>query len=584
VFPHDGGDGPGTDPARRRTLFQPARASPPFEMAVPPSRRFRFDGRPYEATDSAPLARLLARDRPPTLQRSIRYHRPRAPYCGVGYCTGCLVRVNGRPNVRACRYVPAEGDDVRTENAWPSPRLDLLGILDFAFPGGVDTLHGFRRPAWLTTAYQRVVRRLAGYGRAPEPDDGPGPSAPPLRRSADVVVVGGGASGGSAAARLRAAGRSVIVVDRTRSEAPGPDPDRLTGTITFLPPRPSVSEPFRLLGFAEPAQALDLRAGSVVVATGGYDGSLLFAGNDRPGVLTADGAFALARGADEPPFRHAVVVGGGPRAGDVLQRFGHRVEAVVAPSSIRPDVVQRASELEVPLYPRSLVLGTTGRARVRRVRLRSRGTGTRFDLDCDAIVLAHRRLPTPQLFFQAGARMEWRSDPGAYYPTLGPDGATSVPGLYAVGATAGVAPERTVESGDRAATAILGTGTLPDPAGPPPGPGGPSELEGYYRELLRARPGGRWIACPCEDVLLEEVEAAHRAGYRGIEVIKRYTGVGTGLCQGRYCLPDTLLLLALLEGRPPSEVGYITQRPPLLPTPLAALAELENGTAPREAP
>ncbi len=55
-------------------------------------------------------------------------------------------------------------------------------------------------------------------------------------------------------------------------------------------------------------------------------------------------------------------------------------------------------------------------------------------------------------------------------------------------------------------------------------------------------------------------------------MVKRYTGVGTGLCQGRYCLPDALLLLAQLEGRPASEVGYIRQRPPLVPTPLSALA------------
>jgi sarcosine oxidase subunit beta len=79
---------------------------------------------------------------------------------------------------------------------------------------------------------------------------------------------------------------------------------------------------------------------------------------------------------------------------------------------------------------------------------------------------------------------------------------------------------------------------------------------------------------------MDEVEEAHRLGYRGIEVIKRFTGAGTGLCQGRYCIPDTLLLLALLEGRAANEVGYITQRPPVVPTPLSALASLpeEVGT------
>jgi hypothetical protein len=80
------------------------------------------------------------------------------------------------------------------------------------------------------------------------------------------------------------------------------------------------------------------------------------------------------------------------------------------------------------------------------------------------------------------------------------------------------------------------------------------------------------------------VEAAARHGYRGIEVIKRYTGLGTGLCQGRYCLPDALLVLSILEERPPSQVGYITQRPPVLPTSLGALASLADLSGPKGAP
>jgi thioredoxin reductase len=547
-------------------------------MGEGPAHRFRFDGRSLEVRDGTTLAQELTRGRPPVLQRSIRYHRPRAPVCGVGYCTGCLVRVNGRPNVRACRYVPADGDVVRTENAWPSPRLDVMGVLDALFPGGVDTLRGFRRPAWLTGAYQRVVRHLAGYGDPPSLDAHV-PASIAIRRSTDVVVIGGGRSGQATADRLRSSGRDVLVVDRTRGGAA----PTVTATVTFLPPRRAPDAPFELLGFNEPSVGVAISARTVVVATGGYDANLLFAGNDRPGILTADGAFALAGTSGAAPFRHAVVVGGGARADEVLRRFGDRVEALVAPGTITPEVTERASELEIPLYPRTQVEAAVGRARVRRLRLRSRGTHVGFDLGCDAVVLAHRRLPTPQLFFQAGARMEWRGGTGAYYPAVSPTGSTTVPGLYAVGATAGVLFDGAVASGERAADAILGR-PVSDTEAPPRVPeSGPAELEGYYRELLPARRGGRWIACPCEDVLLDELEGANHVGYRGIEVVKRYTGLGTGLCQGRYCLPDALLLLSILEGRPPAGVGYITQRPPVVPTPMAALAALEASPAGPEA-
>ena len=40
------------------------------------------------------------------------------------------------------------------------------------------------------------------------------------------------------------------------------------------------------------------------------------------------------------------------------------------------------------------------------------------------------------------------------------------------------------------------------------------------------------VLCSCEDVTLEDVRHAIDKGYRDIESIKRYTGFGTGVCQG----------------------------------------------------
>ena len=538
-------------------------------------RRFTYGRRRLRAADGETLLDALARERILVLGRSLRYHRPRAPICGIGQCSGCLLRVNDRPNVRACRHRVVEGDRVSGQNAWPSTRFDVGGGIDALFPGGIDTLHGFRRPAWATGLYQRVVRHLAGYGPPPTEPASAGWAGPPDLRTADVVVIGAGASGRAAAERLVALGRHPVVLERGFEIPPIPGADLLTGTTaTFLPPPESSGErSFTLLAYTEPARGVRVRARAIVVAAGGYDGLLLFGGNDTPGVMTADLALAVIGEGKAPPFQDAVVVGGGERARAAVERLDESVAAVIAPGEISPELTRAASEREIPLYPRSLVLRASGRGRVRGLVARSRGNGTRFSLACDAIVLAHRRLPNAQLFFQAGARMHWRSGAGAYFPATEPSGATSVPGLFAIGDAAAVLPPFAAESGTRAAEALV---TQTSPQGPLArvGETGPSELEGYYRELLAQPRHGRWIACPCEDVLLREVEEASRAGYRGIEVVKRYSNLGTGTCQGRYCLPDALLLLALLEGRPPGEVGYITQRPPVVPVPLAALASL----------
>ncbi len=544
-------------------------------MTEAPPRRVEYDGGPVAVRPGETLLTALVRARGLLLQRSVRYHRPRGAFCGVGQCTGCLVRVNGRPNVRACRWVPADGDRATTENAWPSVRFDLLGAIDLLFPSGVDTLRGFRRPAWATGAYQRVVRRLAGYGALPSADAAAPLRASAERRSVDALVIGAGTSGRAAATRLVAAGVRPLVVDRSLSvpAVPGADTREAT-TVAFLPP-PSTEAPggFEVLAVREPARGLLVSARSVVVATGAYDAGLLFGDSDRPGILTAEGALALSGPGGDPPFRRAIVFGGGSRAGELVERFGPFLAAVVAPGDIPPDVVRAASDRGIRLYPRSLLLAANGRRRVRSVELKARGGGPRFSLAGDALLLAHRRVPHAQLFFQAGARTEWRSGGGAYFPEVDPDGATSVPGLYAVGPAAGFSPGASAASGERAAARIAGAPASTEPLARV-AVSGRTELDGYYRELLRAPRVGRWIACPCEDVLFDEVEAAHRGGYRGLEVVKRYSGLGTGLCQGRYCVPDALLLLAILEGRAPPEVGYLTQRPPTFPVPIAALAAL----------
>ncbi|MCI4335760.1 MAG: 2Fe-2S iron-sulfur cluster-binding protein [Thermoplasmata archaeon] len=536
----------------------------------------RLDGRPLDTRPGETLVQTLARRRLPILGRSTRYHRPRAPFCGIGACSQCLVRVNGQSGVRSCRYVPAPGDRIETENAWPSTRLDLLAVFDSVFYSGIDTLHGFRRPRWATPAYQWAVRRLAGFGRLAEaPPDGPRLVGTRIRT--DVVVIGGGPSGRAAAATVAHAGRATLLLDRGAPVEPLPGVSvRPHTTAIFLPPPiPERERSFELLAAEEGRGGVAIEANHVIVANGGYDAGLLFAGNDRPGVMSAEGAESLVARGGRPPFDHAVLFGGGERVGTLIERYPNAIDAVVAPGRIAPAVAESASRLQIPLFPRTLLVAAGGRSRVRNVSLRSRGDGRSFPLDADAVIVAHRRLPLPQLFFQCGAKMEWGSATGAYYPVLSDGVRTSVDGLFAVGEVAGFLGESAAPSGAAAATIALG---IPPPSLPPRALDEPTtEMLGYLRELRPWLAGSRRaILCPCEDILVHEVEDAVRSGYRGIEVIKRMTGVGTGLCQGRFCLPDTLLLLSILEDRPPSEVGYITQRPPVLPVSLESLATIPD--------
>ena len=80
------------------------------------------------------------------------------------------------------------------------------------------------------------------------------------------------------------------------------------------------------------------------------------------------------------------------------------------------------------------------------------------------------------------------------------------------------------------------------------------------------------LVCRCEDVTLGEVDKAIEAGHRDIESLKRYTGFGTGFCQGKQCVALAARLLHD-RGADAPEAPF-TPRPPFHPVPLAHLAAL----------
>ena len=81
------------------------------------------------------------------------------------------------------------------------------------------------------------------------------------------------------------------------------------------------------------------------------------------------------------------------------------------------------------------------------------------------------------------------------------------------------------------------------------------------------------LVCRCEDVTLHELDEAIARGHDDIESLKRYTGFGTGWCQGKSCVA---LCARLLTERGGSAELPITPRPPIHPLTLADLAGLAS--------
>ena len=83
------------------------------------------------------------------------------------------------------------------------------------------------------------------------------------------------------------------------------------------------------------------------------------------------------------------------------------------------------------------------------------------------------------------------------------------------------------------------------------------------------------VLCRCEDVTLKDVRHSIELGYDDIEEVKRYTGFGTGPCQGKECHALIATTIAELTGRAPRAIPPFTSRSPICPTPLGVLARGE---------
>lgn len=80
------------------------------------------------------------------------------------------------------------------------------------------------------------------------------------------------------------------------------------------------------------------------------------------------------------------------------------------------------------------------------------------------------------------------------------------------------------------------------------------------------------ILCTCEDVTLEDIENAVAQGFGDLETLKRYTGFGTGSCQGKQCMIAAIEHLARVRGMSPAELRLPTIRQPIVPLTLEQLA------------
>ncbi|MDJ0818941.1 MAG: 2Fe-2S iron-sulfur cluster-binding protein, partial [Desulfobacterales bacterium] len=176
--------------------------------------RFTYAGRSCQGVDGDTIATALYADGTRIFSRSLKYHRPRGLYSLDGECSNTCMEVNAIPNVRAENTLLKAGMSVNAQNVRGTADRDIMGFmdkLDWAMPAGFyyRTMH---KPAPVWPIALKQVRKVAGVGKI-SPDFQMQGTYDEIYPNADVCVIGGGPAGMLAAAAAAETGLRVILLE-----------------------------------------------------------------------------------------------------------------------------------------------------------------------------------------------------------------------------------------------------------------------------------------------------------------------------------------------------------------------------------
>ena len=319
-----------------------------------------------------------------------------------------------------------------------------------------------------------------------------------------------------------------------------------------------------------------VRAREVVVATGATERPLVFADNDRPGVMLAAGVRGYLHRYGLAPERLVVFTADDDAYRTAIDLAGAGVfVAAVVDVRREPDgpIVGRARALGIPVLPASCVVGTEGDERgvLSAVRVRPLDGGEEGVIETDCLAVSGGWDPLFDLHLHLSGGSRWDTGVMGFVP----DG--TVDGVRVVGAAAGIFGLAGCRRDGHAIGVIAAETTGFSGASEAPEGGDPAE--GPTADVVVV-PGTESLHAFVDlhrDVTIPGVERALGSGLHHVEHLKRYTLIGTGTEQGRTAKVNAGRMAAAHFGADFAEVGVSKARPPAQPVTFGALAARSLG-------
>ena len=567
---------------------------------------FTFTGKTFKGMSGDTVATALYANGVRIFSRSLKYHRPRGLYSLDGESSNTCMDVNGMPNVCAENTLLKDGMRVSAQNVKGTPETDIRGFMDkmdWAMPAGFY-YRSMHKPARIWPIALKQVRKAAGLGVIAPDFQMPG-KYDEIYPKADVCVIGGGPAGMTAALAAAEHGLRVILLE-TRPWLGGffdyRTADYRDGAALFQRARElaekieqtsnvRIFKRTAVVGtynnnlitafqkgtendhFAE--RYIEIRAQSVVVATGCIERPLLFEHNERPGVMQIGCAHRLARTYGLLPGECAVFSIGhdlGLEAALDLSDLGLEIACVadIREDGQEPRLLEELARRNIPFLKGWVVSHAHGKKTLNRVTLSTIQGTLPKDFSCDLLVASAGMTPLTGPLSLAHAELTYDNHTGFFLPRKLP------PKLHAAGRMLGLHHPLSIEASGRMAGLSAAADCnvsvedkikeARDQLNQLPGPQRGCKL------VTAPVEGRKTFVCFDEDTTIKNVKQALAMGFDATELIKRFTAAGTGPGQGGIPGHNLPLFVAQYHGDSNLTTMPTTVRAPLVPTLLATYA------------
>ncbi|WP_439360464.1 sarcosine oxidase subunit alpha family protein [Bradyrhizobium sp. DASA03007] len=575
---------------------------------------FTFDGQRYYGYSGDTLASALLGNGVKLVGRSFKYHRPRGILTAGSEEPNALVELRSgarrEPNTRATVVELFDGLEAQSQNRWPSLKFDVGAVnslLSPFFAAGFYYKTFMWPAAFWEKVYEPAIRRAAGLGRASQ--DADPDTYEKLYAFCDVLVIGGGAAGLAAALSAGRSGARVILCDEDyvlggrlngdnreiggesgaawahhaslsleamsnvrvlrRTTVFGVYDGGTYGAVERVCDHLPVPAPH------QPRQRLwKIVAKRAILATGAIERTIVFGGNDRPGVMMASAIRTYLNRFATPAGRRAAIFTGCDDAWTTafdLLGSGIPVEAIIdMRTEIDSRLTEKANRLGVRTLAGAQVVKTRGSQDLRTISVRT-ANGQTSDLAVDLLAMSGGWTPNLALTTHLGGRPSWSDTLAGFVPNTPP------PGMAVAGAAQGsFALADALREGDGAgAAAAVATGLAVQD----------HPLPKTDDEAIASKPF--WYVADSRskafvdfqnDVTSDDIALAAREGFQSVELLKRYTTLGMATDQGKTSNVNGHALMAQITGRQMSQVGTTVFRPPYTPVAIGALAGHHRGS------